>query len=93
MNFRLTSLQSRIAFFHLRAILIAAVLVPLANYLVINQSADQFEVRSLRDHAARYLSAGQRRRLALARLPGDSINVTIIFFICCPRKHGWIVRP
>jgi signal transduction histidine kinase len=58
-TFRLTSLQSRIAFFHLLAILIAAVLVPLANYLVINQSARQFEVRSLRDHAAtiaQYLS-------------------------------------
>jgi signal transduction histidine kinase len=51
-TFRLTSLQSRIAFFHLLAILIAAMLVPLANYLVINQSADQFEVRTLRDHAA-----------------------------------------
>lgn len=49
---RLTSLQSRIAFFHLLAILIAAMLVPLANYLVINQSADQFEVRTLHDHAA-----------------------------------------
>lgn len=59
MNFRPTSLQSRIAFFHLLAILIAAVLVPLANYLVINRSADQFEVRTLRDHAAtiaQYLS-------------------------------------
>jgi signal transduction histidine kinase len=58
-TFRLTSLQSRIAFFHLLAILIAAMLVPLANYLVINQSARQFEVRSLRDHAAtiaQYLS-------------------------------------
>lgn len=56
---RLTSLQSRIAFFHLLAIVIAAVLVPLANYLVINQSAEQFEVGSLRDHAAtiaQYLS-------------------------------------
>ena len=59
MKFRLTSLQSRIAFFHLLAILIAAILVPLANYLVIYQSANQFEVRSLRDHAAtiaQYLS-------------------------------------
>jgi signal transduction histidine kinase len=58
-KFRLNSLQSRIAFFHLLAILIAAMLVPLANYLVINQSANQFEVRSLRDHAAtiaQYLS-------------------------------------
>jgi signal transduction histidine kinase len=58
-KFRLTSLQSRIAFFHLLAILIAAILVPLANYLVIYQSANQFEVRSLRDHAAtiaQYLS-------------------------------------
>ena len=52
MKFRLNSLQSRIAFFHLLAILIAAMLVPLANYLVITQSANQFEVRSLRDHAA-----------------------------------------
>lgn len=52
MSFRLISLQSRIAFFHLLAIIIAAMLVPLANYLVINQSANQFEVRSLRDHAA-----------------------------------------
>jgi signal transduction histidine kinase len=49
---RLTSLQSRIAIFHLLAILIAALLVPLANYLVINQYANQFEVRTLRDHAA-----------------------------------------
>jgi signal transduction histidine kinase len=49
---RLNSLQSRIAVFHLLAILIAAVLVPLANYLVINQYADQFEVRTLRDHAS-----------------------------------------
>jgi signal transduction histidine kinase len=59
LKFRLTSLQSRIAFFHLLAIVIAAMLVPLANYLVINQSADQFEVRTLRDHAAtiaQYLS-------------------------------------
>ena len=59
MKFRLNSLQSRIAFFHLLAILIAAMLVPLANYLVINQSANQFEVRTLRDHAAtiaQYLS-------------------------------------
>jgi signal transduction histidine kinase len=58
-KFRLTSLQSRIALFHLLAILIAAILVPLANYLVIYQSANQFEVRSLRDHAAtiaQYLS-------------------------------------
>ena len=58
-TFRLTSHQSRIAFFHLLAIVIAAVLVPLANYLVINQFAEQFEVRSLRDHAAtiaQYLS-------------------------------------
>ena len=52
MTFRLNSLQWRIAFFHLLAIVIAAMLVPLANYLVINQSANQFEVRSLRDHAA-----------------------------------------
>jgi signal transduction histidine kinase len=61
-RFRLTSLQSRIAFFHLLAIAIAAILVPLANYLVINQSANQFEVRTLRDHAAtiaQYLSRTQ----------------------------------
>ena len=51
MKFRLTSLQSRIAFFHLLAIVIAAMLVPLADYLVINQYANQFEVRTLRDHA------------------------------------------
>ena len=59
MRFRLTSLQSRIAFFHLLAIVIAAMLVPLANYLVINQYANQFEVRTLRDHAktiGQYLS-------------------------------------
>jgi signal transduction histidine kinase len=58
-TFRLNSLQSRIAFFHLLAILIAAMLVPLANYLVITQSANQFEVRTLHDHAAtiaQYLS-------------------------------------
>jgi signal transduction histidine kinase len=66
---RLNSLQSRIAVFHLLAIVIAAVLVPLANYLVINQYADQFEVRTLHDHAAtigQYLSrTGQGWRLEL----------------------------
>ena len=63
MKVRLNSLQSRIAFFHLLAILIAAMLVPLANYLVITQSANQFEVRTLRDHAAtiaQYLSRTPR---------------------------------
>lgn len=59
----MTSLQSRIAFFHVLAIFIAAVLVPLANYLVIHQYADQYEVRILHDHAqtiARYLSRTER---------------------------------
>ncbi len=56
---KLDSLQARIAFFHLLAIAIAAVLVPLANYLLITQSTNQFETRTLRDHAVtidRYLS-------------------------------------
>jgi len=48
---RLNSLQSRIALFHVLAIAIAAILVPLANYFVINRYADQFESRSLNDHA------------------------------------------
>jgi signal transduction histidine kinase len=47
----LSSLQSRIAFFHLLAMAIAAILVPLSNYLVINKYANQFEARTLRDHA------------------------------------------
>jgi signal transduction histidine kinase len=59
MRLSLDSLQARIAFFHLLAIAIAAVLVPLANYLLITQSTNQFETRTLRDHATtidRYLS-------------------------------------
>jgi signal transduction histidine kinase len=59
MQLRLDSLQARIAFFHLLAIAIAAILVPLANYLLITQSTNQFETRTLRDHATtidRYLS-------------------------------------
>jgi signal transduction histidine kinase len=48
----LRSLQARIVFFHLLAIAVAALLVPLANYLVINQSANVFEARTLGDHAA-----------------------------------------
>ena len=59
MKLPLNSIQSRIALFHLLAIAIAAILVPLANYLLITQSTNQFETRSLRDHATtidRYLS-------------------------------------
>jgi hypothetical protein len=59
MRLPLRSLQSRIALFHLLAIAIAAILVPLANYLLITQSTNQFEARTLRDHAAsisQYLS-------------------------------------
>ena len=66
---KLDSLQSRIALFHLLAIAIAAILVPLANYLLITQSTNQFETRTLRDHATtidRYLSrAPQGWRLDL----------------------------
>jgi signal transduction histidine kinase len=63
MRLRLDSLQARIAFFHLLAIAIAAILVPLANYLLITQSTNQFETRTLRDHATtidRYLSRTQQ---------------------------------
>jgi signal transduction histidine kinase len=58
LTFRLKSLQSRIAFFHILAIAIAAMLVPLTNYFVINRYADRFEARTLNDHAraiGRYL--------------------------------------
>ena len=57
-NVRLNSLQSRIVIFHLVAMIIAAIVVPLTNYLVINRSANQFEAQSLRTHATtigRYL--------------------------------------
>ena len=63
MKLRLDSLQGRIAFFHLLAIAIAAILVPLANYLLITQSTNQFETRTLRDHAItidRYLSQSRQ---------------------------------
>ncbi len=70
MKLRLDSLQARIAFFHLLAIAIAAILVPLANYLLITQSTDRFEERTLRDHATtidHYLSHTQEGwRLALS---------------------------
>lgn len=58
MKLHLKSLQSRIAFFHILAIAIAAMLVPLTNYFVINRYADHFEARTLNDHAraiSRYL--------------------------------------
>jgi signal transduction histidine kinase len=67
------SLQSRIILFHLLAIVFATVAVPLANYLVINRSADLFEGRILRSHAeqvARYLSRDSQGQWHLA-LPAD----------------------
>lgn len=70
---RIPSLQSRIILFHLVAIAIATMAVPLANYLVINRSANLFEARILRSRAeqvARYLTkdAGGQWRL---ELPAD----------------------
>ena len=69
MRIRLNSLQSRIAILHLAAIAFVAVLVPLANYVVLTQDAEQFEARSLRSHAqtiAGYLGYDDARwRLAL----------------------------
>ena len=67
------SLQSRIILFHLLAIVFATVAVPLANYLVINRSANLFEGRILRSHAeqvARYLSRDSQGQWHLA-LPAD----------------------
>jgi signal transduction histidine kinase len=67
------SLQSRIILFHLLAIVFATVAVPLANYLVINRSANLFEGRILRIHAeqvARYLSRDANGQWRLA-LPAD----------------------
>jgi len=59
MRRRLASLQSRIAVLHIAAVAVVAILVPVANYVVLNQYADQFEARTLRGHAqiiASYLS-------------------------------------
>ena len=73
MTRRISSLQSRIILFHLLAILLAATAVPLANYLVINRSADLFEGRILRSHAeqiARYLVKDAEGQWRLA-LPPD----------------------
>jgi Two-component sensor kinase N-terminal len=70
---RISSLQSRIILFHLLAILLAATAVPLANYLVINRSANLFEGRILRSHAeqiARYLVKDAEGQWRLA-LPPD----------------------
>ena len=67
------SLQSRIILFHLLAIAFATVAVPLANYLVINRSANLFEGRILRSHAeqvARYLTRDARGQWRVA-LPAD----------------------
>jgi len=67
------SLQSRIILFHLLAIVFATVAVPLANYLVINRSANLFETRILRNHAeqvARYLGRDAQGQWRLA-LPAD----------------------
>lgn len=67
------SLQSRIILFHLFAIVLATVAVPLANYLVINRSANLFEGRILRSHAeqvARYLVRDAQGQWRVA-LPAD----------------------
>ncbi|HKD46771.1 MAG TPA: ATP-binding protein [Rhizomicrobium sp.] len=72
MNFRISSLQSRIILFHLLAIVLATVAVPLANYLVINRSTDLFEARFLRSHAeqiARYLKKDDAKQWRLALPP------------------------
>ena len=78
MRLSLDSLQARIAFFHLLAIAIAAVLVPLANYLLITQSTNQFETRTLRDHATtidRYLSpTPQGWRLDLPEVDAEAVR-------------------
>ena len=70
---RLPSLQSRIILFHLLAIVLATIAVPLANYLVINRSANLFEARILRSHAeqiAGFLHKDTNRQWQL-RLPPD----------------------
>jgi signal transduction histidine kinase len=70
---RISSLQSRIILFHLLAIVLATIAVPLANYLVINRSANLFEVRILRSHAeqiADYLKKDAQGQWRLA-LPPD----------------------
>ena len=70
---RLSSLQSRIILFHLVAIALATLAVPLANYLVINRSADLYEARILKNHAdeiARYLRKDAEGNWRLA-LPPD----------------------
>ncbi|HEX4371405.1 MAG TPA: HAMP domain-containing sensor histidine kinase [Rhizomicrobium sp.] len=70
---RISSLQSRIILFHLLAIALAATAVPLANYLVINRSANLFEARILRSHAeqiADYLKKDGQGQWRLA-LPPD----------------------
>ncbi len=48
---RAGSLQSRIILFHLIALILVTLAVPLANYFVINRSANLFEGRILRSHA------------------------------------------
>ena len=70
---RISSLQSRIILFHLLAIVLATIAVPLANYLVINRSANLFEARILRSHAeqiAGYLKKDAQGQWRLA-LPPD----------------------
>jgi signal transduction histidine kinase len=70
---RISSLQSRIILFHLLAIALATIAVPLANYLVINRSANLFEARILRSHAeqiAGYLKKDAQGQWRLA-LPPD----------------------
>ena len=67
------SLQSRIILFHVFAIVLATVAVPVANYVVINRSTDLFETRTLRAHAAdiaRHLGRDSRGSWHLA-LPSD----------------------
>jgi len=48
---RLSSLQSRIILFHLIAIALVTVAVPLANYLMIKRSTDLYETQILKSHA------------------------------------------
>ena len=77
MKLRIASLQSRIILFHLAALVLVAAAVPLANYLVINRSANLFEVRILRSHAeqiAHYLRKDEAGQWRLA-LPADLSEV------------------
>jgi signal transduction histidine kinase len=72
-TFRFKSLLSRIVWLHVVAIGVAAIVLPLSTYLLLNEIAKQFENQTLREHAdavAKYIEARPDGSMNI-NLPGE----------------------